>query len=271
MFLGASGSQLIRPAGKPWQSSSRHGRRSDRQVLAVLGIQCRTVSHRHASDEGWNYHYVPIRFYEQVEEQLAQNPKITLLKSTRVSEVKPVEDCLELVLESGSDVTESASRVVTAGQIVDTRIPRQVDVGSAMLKQVFFGLEVRLESPHRLDDVARVMKDMRVDNEGFMFDYVLPLDRHTLLVEFTRFAAKSLPAESLRPDALESLRRVCGDASFQIVREECGVIPMGLSGFAVPTDPRWIYTGLGAGARAPQQGMLSNGFSDGQRSALRAS
>ncbi|MGB1400357.1 MAG: lycopene cyclase family protein, partial [Pseudohongiellaceae bacterium] len=74
-----------------------------------------SVSHRHASDKGWNYHYVTsIRFYEQVEEQLAQNPKITLLKSTLVSEVKPVEDCLELVLESGSDVTESASRVVTA-------------------------------------------------------------------------------------------------------------------------------------------------------------
>ncbi len=214
-----------------------------------------SVSHRHASDKGWNYHYVTsIRFYEQVEEQLAQNPKITLLKSTLVSEVKPVEDRLELVLESGSDVTESASRVVTAGQIVDTRIPAQVDVGSAMLKQVFFGLEVRLESPHRLDDVARVMKDMRVDNEGFMFDYVLPLDRHTLLVEFTRFAAKSLPAESLRPDALESLRRVCGDASFQIVREECGVIPMGLSGSAVPTDPRWIYTGLGVGAARPSTG-----------------
>ena len=134
-----------------------------------------SVSHRHASDEGWNYHYVPsIRFYEQVEEQLGQNPKINLLKSTLVSEVRPVEDCLELVLESGSDVTESASRVVTAGQIVDTRVPAQVDVGSAMLKQVFFGLEVRLESPHRLGDVAQVMKDMRVDNEGFMFDYVLP-------------------------------------------------------------------------------------------------
>ena len=70
-----------------------------------------------------------------------------------------------------------------------------------MLKQVFFGLEVRLESPHRLDDAAQVMKDMRVDNEGFMFDYVLPLDRHTLLVEFTRFAAKPLPAENLRPGA----------------------------------------------------------------------
>lgn len=214
-----------------------------------------SVSHRHASDDGWNYHYVPsIRFYEQVEEQLAQNPNITLLKNARVSKVKPAEDCLELVLESGSDVAESASRKVTARQIVDTRIPDEVDVGSAMLKQVFFGLEVRLESPHRLDDVARVMKDMRVDKEGFMFDYVLPLDRHTLLVEFTRFAAKPLPADSLRADALESLRRVCGDASYQIVREECGVIPMGLSGSAVPTEPRWVYTGLGAGAARPSTG-----------------
>ena len=67
-------------------SSSRHGRRSDRQVLAILEFSAESESHRHASGEGWHYHYVPsIRFYEQVEEQLAQNPKITLLKSALVS------------------------------------------------------------------------------------------------------------------------------------------------------------------------------------------
>jgi len=214
-----------------------------------------SVSHRHTSDDGWSYHYVPsIRFYEQVENQLAQNPNITLLKGARVSEVKPVEDCIELLLESGSGGTDSANRKVTAKQIVDTRIPDKVDIGSAMLKQVFFGFEVSLKSPHRFDDVARVMENMRVDNEGFMFDYVLPLDGHRLLVEFTRFAAKSLPAESLRSDALESLRRVCGDALFKIIREEFGVIPMGLSGSAVPIDPRWIHTGLGAGAARPSTG-----------------
>ncbi len=214
-----------------------------------------SLCHRHTSGGGWNYHYVPsLRFYEQVEEQLAENPNITLLKGARVSEVKPNENCIELCLESGLSGTKFESKKVTAGQIVDTRIPENVDVGSAVLKQVFFGLEVRLESPHRFDDVARVMDEMRVDNEGFMFDYVLPLGRHSLLVEFTRFAAKLLPPESLRLDALESLRRVCGDSAFEIVREECGVIPMGLSDSAVPTDPRWIHTGLGAGAARPSTG-----------------
>ena len=29
---------------------------------------------------------------------------------------------------------------------------------------------------------------------------------------------------------------------------------MGLSDFAAPTDPRWIYTGLGAGAARPSTG-----------------
>ena len=214
-----------------------------------------SVCHRHTSGGGWNYHYVPsIRFYEKVEEQLAENPNITLLKGARVSEVKPNENCIELRLESGLSGTRVESRKVTAGQIVDTRIPENVDFASAVLKQVFFGLEVRLESPHRLDDVARVMDDMRVDEKGFMFDYVLPLDRHSLLVEFTRFAAKPLPPESLRLDALESVRRVCGDSSFQIVREESGVIPMGLPDSVVPADPRWIHTGLGAGAARPSTG-----------------
>ena len=214
-----------------------------------------SVSHRHTSGGGWNYHYVPsIRFYEKVEEQLAENPNITLLKDARVSEAKPNENCIALRLESGLSGATVESRKVTAGQIVDTRIPENVDVASAVLKQVFFGLEVRLESPHRFDDVARVMDDMRVDNEGFMFDYVLPLDSHSLLVEFTRFATELLPPESLRLDALESVRRVCGDSGFQIVREESGVIPMGLSDSVVPTDPRWIYTGLGAGAARPSTG-----------------
>ena len=214
-----------------------------------------SVSHRHTSGSGWNYHYVPsIRFYEKVEEQLAENPNITLLKDARVSEAKPNENCIALRLESGLSGATVESRKVTAGQIVDTRIPENVDVASAVLKQVFFGLEVRLESPHRFDDVARVMDDMRVDNEGFMFDYVLPLDSHSLLVEFTRFATKSLPPESLRPDALESARRVCGDSGFQIVREESGVIPMGLSDGVGPSDPRWIHTGLGAGAARPSTG-----------------
>ena len=214
-----------------------------------------SVSHRHTSGGGWNYHYVPsIRFYEKVEEQLAENPNITLLKDARVSEAKPNENCIALRLESGLSGATAESRKVTAGQIVDTRIPENVDVASAVLKQVLFGLEVRLQSPHRFDDVARVMDDMRVDNEGFMFDYVLPLDRHSLLVEFTRFATELLPPESLRLDALESVRRVCGDSGFQIVREESGVIPMGLSDGVGPTDPRWIHTGLGAGAARPSTG-----------------
>ena len=61
-----------------------------------------SVSHRHTSGSGWNYHYVPsIRFYEKVEEQLAENPNITLLKDARVSEAKPNENCIALRLESG--------------------------------------------------------------------------------------------------------------------------------------------------------------------------
>ena len=211
--------------------------------------------HLQSSASGWKYHYIPaIRFYDQVEKQIARNQNITLLKGTHVKDVNPVDHHIEVVFESGPSGAINESRKVAAKQIVDTRIPKNVDVSSALLKQVFFGFEVKLDGPHQLDDVARVMEDMRVDDEGFMFDYILPLSRNSLLVEFTRFAGKSLPPETLRNDALKSLHRVCGDLEFQVVREEFGVIPMGLSSPVLSTDSRWIHTGLGVGAARPSTG-----------------
>ena len=214
-----------------------------------------TVSHLQSSDSGWKYHYIPaIRFYDQVEKQIDRNKNITLLKGSRVTDVNLGDDHIEVIFESGPSDSIHETQKVVGRQIVDTRVPKSVDLGSALLKQVFFGFEVKLDSPHQFDDVARVMEDMRVDEDGFMFDYVLPLTRNSLLVEFTRFAEKPLSPDSLRSDALKSLRRVCRDSEFQIVREEAGVIPMGLNNPVASTDPRWIHIGLGAGAARPSTG-----------------
>jgi len=214
-----------------------------------------SISHRQTSGSGWAYNYVPsIRFYDYAEREISRNQNITLLKSSRVTYVNPQHRHIEVHFNIDSKCTEHQIRKVKASQVIDTRIPVNVEVSSASLKQIFYGFEVRTDSPHQHDDVAHVMKDMRVDNEGFMFDYVLPISRNSLLVEFTRFSEKSLSKENLRTNALESLRRVCGSSGYEIVREESGVIPMGLRSTASSGSPRWIYAGLGAGAARPSTG-----------------
>ncbi len=212
-------------------------------------------SYRQASKRDWKYHYVPaISFYNSAERNISLNPNLTLLKDSRVADVYLQDNHIEILVESCTVENSIQTVKVTTKQIVDTRIPDNVDVSSAVLKQIFFGFEVVMNKSHRFPDVARVMENMRVDDKGFVFDYVLPIDSNTILVEFTRFAKKSLSPESLRKDAMESLRRVCGGSGYHIVREEYGMIPMGLRGKLKPKDPRWVYTGIGAGAARPSTG-----------------
>ncbi len=207
------------------------------------------------SESGWKYHYIPaITFYNNAEKNISLYPNLTLLKESRVADIYPKENYIEIVIESCSVSDIIKTKKVYAKQIVDTRIPDNVDLNSAILKQIFFGLEVVMNKPHQFPDVARVMENMRVDDKGFMFDYVLPIDSNSILVEFTRFSEKSLSPESLRKDAMESLLHICGNSGYHIVREEYGMIPMGLRSNLKHKDPRWIYTGLGAGAARPSTG-----------------
>lgn len=215
-----------------------------------------SCTRRHTSESGWKYHYISaIKFYNHVEKQISYNPKVTLLKNSCVTEVCPVEDYIEIYLQEGKHHNDAKTEKILTKQVVDTRFPQKSSASISILKQVFFGFEVRTDKPHDFEDVAMVMKDMRVDKQGFLFDYVLPISRHNLLLEFTRFSANYAPPESLRSEALELLHRVLGNTTYKVVREEFGIIPMGLKNKVSSADPRWVRTGLAAGAARPSTGF----------------
>jgi lycopene beta-cyclase len=238
-----------------WEKEDKKNSNLVKKKWQAWEFSSNSISYRQASKRGWKYHYVPaITFYNSAERNISLNPNLTLLKDSRVADVNPQDNHIEILIESCSVDNNIKTEKVAAKQIVDTRIPDDVDLSSAVLKQIFFGFEVVMNKSHRFPDVARVMENMRVDDKGFVFDYVLPIDSNSILVEFTRFAEKSLSPESLRKDAMESLRRVCGGSGYNIVREEYGMIPMGLRGKLKPKDARWIHTGLGAGAARPSTG-----------------
>jgi len=214
-----------------------------------------SVRHRHRSETDWGYHYVPsIRFYDHAEKILALHPKMTLLTDSCAISISPAASGIEVEVKNGISRTNTKIQKIAARQVVDTRIPDEVDFSRAALKQVFLGFEVKTHKAHQFDDVALVMKDMRVDRMGFLFDYVLPLGRDSFLIELTRFAPEYMPPESLRDGALELVRRVCGDNNYKIIRQESGVIPMGMRDFVKSADPRWIQTGIGVGSARPSTG-----------------
>jgi lycopene beta-cyclase len=179
---------------------------------------------------------------------------MTLLTDSCARDVSPTASGIEVGVESGVSRTNPKSKKIAARQVVDTRIPDEVDFSRAALKQVFYGFEVKTNKSHQFDDVALVMKDMRVDRKGFLFDYVLPLGRDSFLIELTRFAPEYMPPESLRDEALDLVGRVCADNDYKIIREESGVIPMGMRNFVKSADPRWVQTGIGVGSARPSSG-----------------
>lgn len=205
-----------------------------------------TERHRHNSQSGWQYHYIPsIRFYDQAERLIAEHPKMNLLKGSRVLDVTSAASHLQVHLENGA---------VTAQNIIDTRIPETVQINDATLKQIFFGFEVELENPHRFDNKALVMDDMRVDDSGFLFNYILPLGQNSILIEVTRFASDLVSPDTLREAALELVEHYYPLGDCKIIREESGVIPMGLPDQGCTHDSRWIRAGISAGAARPATG-----------------
>ncbi|MFT4860973.1 MAG: lycopene beta-cyclase [Pseudohongiellaceae bacterium] len=219
---------LVAKSWPAWEFSTREKRR------------------RHTSTEGWHYHYVPsIRFYTHAEKLIAQHSNMTLNRGEHVVEVIPNSKYLQVKTSSGSFKTRL---------LVDTRIPQSIDVDAATLKQVFYGVEVEFEHDLLQDDAALIMNNMRTDEKGFIFDYVLPLSPKSGLFEVTRFANDMIQPESLRAAACELVNRHGQQNGFKILREESGMIPMGLPTLPESGDFRWIHAGIGAGSARASTG-----------------
>jgi lycopene beta-cyclase len=213
------------------------------------------ISHKHSSLEGWSYHHVPSsNFYDKAEKIISKNPHIKLQKNSRVVNETYSPDHIGLTLEIYDRYKHTESLEITTNLVVDTRIPPEVDFSVATLKQIFYGFEIKTKNNHKLEDNAMVMSNMRVDADGFLFDYILPLGHDSLLIELTRFAVTSIHPKTLRTNALELVNKVCGDSAYKIVREESGLIPMGIPRPEKIKDHRIIFAGLGAGAARPSTG-----------------
>jgi lycopene beta-cyclase len=196
------------------------------------------VVQRSATD--WAYHCVPAdAFYQQAQQDIDRTSFMTLLLGQTVVSVNP--SALGIEVETGSGH-------ISAAQVIDTRPPSSERSNAALLKQVFYGLELRLNEPQQHTDIAKLMSHMSSDTDGFKFHYLLPLAPERVLLEVTRFSKSALAAANLAGEAHKALQAYFPNGGAEVVRHEQGLIPMGLPPKSATGDTRWVHAGTGAGA-----------------------
>ncbi len=188
----------------------------------------------HSGD--WRYVKIPSsRFYQSALTAIQSSPHLELRLGRAVHQMHTDGDSVTMDL---------GGEAVTARHVVDTRPPRSLS--GATLLQSFVGQEIKTELACFDVTQAGLMEDMRVDDHGFAFTYVLPTSPTTALIEATRFTPSPPPEAVLYADLDRAIRSRC--QSHVVQREEVGVLPMGLLTACSPLDSRVVRAGTAGGA-----------------------
>lgn len=187
----------------------------------------------------WRYVFIrSLTVYEAARAAIAANPRVTLALGVQAGAVQRQAD--------GLMVETSAGRL-HARHVIDARPPDPRRVARSQLLQSFYGREITIADPTDAS-IADVMNDMRCDQQGFVFAYVLPLSPRHALVEVTRFATEFHDQPALARE-LDTLLAERGWSDAAVVREEHAVLPMGLpQSSRHEAMPGMVRAGTAAGA-----------------------
>ncbi|TDB60036.1 lycopene cyclase family protein [Arundinibacter roseus] len=159
-----------------------------------------------------------IDFYDFVRTDLASNPNITFLYTS----IERITD----TADGGFVITEEGQFI--ADYVFDSITPLAIDKDNRHnMLQHFKGWEI--STPHAtFDPLCPTMMDYRVPQEGpgVRFCYVLPVDEHRAMVEYTVFSDKLLEPQDYVRELHSYIRDVLQITEFTIEAEEFGIIPM---------------------------------------------
>jgi lycopene beta-cyclase len=191
-------------------------------------------------------------FYAAAQDAIAAGPRVDLALGAAVGAVERRGDGLLRV--------ETGEGALTARAVVDTRPDRRPAPGGARLWQSFHGREIRVDAPVFETSTVELMRFARPRADRVAFTYVLPLAPDRALVEATAFAADPLPPPALFGDLERAIAEASGGRGGASLREEHGVLPMGLLAGLLgppapgPEGPGYVRAGLMAGGARPSSG-----------------
>lgn len=177
-------------------------------------------------------------FYSNAIDHITHTPKIGLELGVRADRIHTAPNGLRVETSNGQ---------LNGRYVIDTRPPTARMSALATLFQCFASYELCTSGGHGLDpSLAELMTDMRTDGQGFVFSYILPLDRERVIVEVTRFSFDPVSRDLLTRD----LNELLVERSWQealIERQSFGVLPMGLPRSQSPVQKHVYKAGIGTG------------------------
>lgn len=183
-------------------------------------------------------------FYQQSVECIAGSSSVSLLLDTSAISCNR--------LPSGRWQTETTGGPIVSDYNVDTR-PRARDAIRPVMLQSFLGREIECGAPVFDPNVARLM-DFQLPEDGEVpFLYVLPTSPTRALIEITVLSKSRLPAGELISRLENAIAKQCGGHSHEVLREEYGAIPMGISRPG-PQEPGYVYAGVTSGSARASSG-----------------
>lgn len=157
-------------------------------------------------------------------------------------EVKTVEPCAD-----GFRVSTPVGDYL-ARRVVDTRLPTYTKGTEAVLYQAFEGVEIETSQEIGDPEIAGLMVNMHAGEEGFGFDYLLPMEPGRWLVEATLFGFEPGCGYHMSEKLQACLDRVVPEGNFRCLRREKGMIPMGYRSPDSVIDGGWVRAGTSGGA-----------------------
>ena len=149
---------------------------------------------------------------------------------------------------------KTASGEYSAKWLVDTRPHRDTMESDSVLWQSFFGQEIALDEAHFDADQCVLMDFDDGFANGLAFVYFLPTSSKQALIEYTVFSEYRYNKEALQSMLLQAVEKYTGQIAHRVVREECGVLPMGNKRILAHQDPSYVFSGLYAGGARPSSG-----------------
>jgi lycopene beta-cyclase len=148
----------------------------------------------------------------------------------------------------------TSAGIVSARNVVDTRPPKKVVNGGSTLWQSFYGREIECDAAVFDETQLDLMNFLEPDPRHVPFVYVLPVSPTRALIELTVFGAQPLGPGALAKQLDSAIAKLVNGASFQTLRSEHGILPMGLNGATPPTHKSHVRVGVMAGSARPSTG-----------------
>ena len=118
------------------------------------------------------------------------------------------ENVFEVIKNKENFTVKSDKNSYIARNILDTRPKNDMFQDSPLLFQSFLGFEINLKKNKHSNDTVGIMENMRYSEEYFLFDYILPIRKDSVLVEVTSFSKTPLSAKQMEDYLQRVLKRI---------------------------------------------------------------